>query len=138
MKRKTAFYAAMLIIGICCTAASFFFNDEEAKPIAGILIGVGLGFIGLSISNLIMKHMERKNPELEKQAKIDYNDERNTIIRNRAKAKAGDITQWLIMGIAYITILISAPLWVTLAVVIVFLFYNVLGLYLMNKYQKEM
>lgn len=138
MKRKSSFYVAMMIIGIFCIGASLFFNSAEEKPIAGILIGIGSGFIGLSISNLITKHIERKNPQLEKQAQIDYNDERNTIIRNRAKAKAGDITQWFIMGIAYITILISAPLWVTLVVVVVFLIYNALGLYLMNKYQKEM
>lgn len=138
MKRKTSFYVVILITGICCIIASLFFNGEEVKPIAGILIGIGFGFLGLSLSNLLMKHMERKNPELEKQAKIDFNDERNTIIRNRAKAKAGDITQWLIMGIAYMTIFILAPLWVTLAVVVVFLTYNIIGLYLMNKYQKEM
>ncbi|WP_058301763.1 hypothetical protein [Gorillibacterium timonense] len=138
MKRRSSFYVVMLIAGLCCIAASFFLHSEETKPLSGSLIGVGSGFIGLSISNLRMKQMERNNPELEKQAQIEFHDERNTLIRNRAKAKAGDITQWLIMGIAYVTILISAPLWVTLVVVLVFLFYNVLGLYLMNRFQKEM
>ncbi len=138
MKRSKSFYIVMLIIGVCCVVVSLFLNKEEVKSIAGVLIGIGTGTIGLCISGLWMNHIERKNPELEKQAQIDYNDERNTAIRNRAKAKAGDITQWLIMGIAYITILISAPLWVTLVIVIVFLIYNILGLYLMNKYQKEM
>lgn len=138
MLKKRSLYLVMLIIGICCIGASFIFNDATMKPVAGSLIGIGAGLMGISIANLIMKHMERKNPELEKQSQIDYNDERNTMIRNRAKAEAGDITQWLIMGVAYITILISAPLWVTLAVVIVFLIYHFIGIYLMNKYQKEM
>ncbi len=138
MKKKAAYYVVMLIFGICCIVASFFFNNEEVKPIAGILIGLGSGFIGLSISNLVMKHIERKDPQLAIHAQIDYYDERNTIIRNRAKAKAGDITQWLIMAIVYITIFISAPLWATLAVVVVFLIYNFIGLYLISKYQKEM
>ncbi|MNN71685.1 hypothetical protein D3C81_1876440 [compost metagenome] len=80
----------------------------------------------------------RRNPDIEKQAAIDYHDERNMIIRNQAKAKAGDLTQWLIMAIAYITILISAPLWVTLAVVIVFLIYHFMSSYLIFKYQKNM
>lgn len=138
MLKKRSFYFVMLIIGVGCIGTSFFFNDASTKPIAGSLIGIGAGFIGMSIANLIMKHMERKNPALEKQSLIDFNDERNISIRNRAKAEAGDITQWLIMGIAYITILISAPLWVTLSVVIVFLIYHFIGLYLTNKYQKEM
>lgn len=60
------------------------------------------------------------------------------MIRNKAKAKVGDIIQWLIMGIAYITIVIDAPLWVTLVVVGVFLLKNVLEVYFMNKFQKEL
>ena len=52
--------------------------------------------------------------------------------------KVADIIQWFIMGIAYITILISASLWVTLTVVGVFLLKYVLELYFMNKYQKEL
>lgn len=60
------------------------------------------------------------------------------MIRNKAKAKVGDIIQWLIMGIAYITIVIDAPLWVTLVVVGVFLLKNVLEVYFMNRFQKEL
>jgi len=42
------------------------------------------------------------------------------------------------MVIVYITIIISAPLWVTLVVVAVFLAYTIIAMYFMNKYQKEM
>ena len=69
---------------------------------------------------------------------IEFSDERNTMIRNKAKAKVGDIIQWLIMGIAYITIVIDAPLWVTLVVIGVFLLKNELEVYFMNKFQKEL
>ena len=138
MRKSRSFYVAVLIIGICCMAASFFFRDESVKSISGVLIGVGAGLVGMSVSGLGMKHTEHKHPEIKKQAEIDYKDERNIMIRNRAKARAGDITQWLIMVIAYITILVSAPLWVTLAVIAVFVVHNVIGLYLIGKYQREM
>ncbi|MDF2543134.1 MAG: hypothetical protein K0S47_2852 [Herbinix sp.] len=138
MKKNVFIYVVMLIAGISCIGAMFLLHGDSSKPIEGSLLGIGISFIGLSTTNLIKKYTEYKNPSLKKQVQIDYNDERNTIIRNRAKAKAGDITQWLIMGIAYITILISAPLWVTLVVVIVYLIYNITGLYLIDKYQKEM
>lgn len=138
MKKKKLFYVAVCILGICCITASFFFKGEDVKTVSGMLIGIGAGLVGMSLSNLIMKHLEQKNPEIKKQNEIEYNDERNTLIRNHAKAKAGAITQWLIMGIAYITIMIAAPIWVTLVVVAVFLTYNVICIYLMNKYQKEM
>ncbi|WP_042198639.1 hypothetical protein [Paenibacillus camerounensis] len=138
MRRSRAFYGILLFMGICAVAASFFFNNEEFKAVSGVLIGIGAGSAGVSISNLLMIRAARKNPELDKQARIDYNDERNTVIRNRAKAKAADITQWLIMAIAYVTILISAPLWVTLAVVVVFLIYHFMSHYLIVQYQKSM
>lgn len=138
MNSKSALYLGALFLGICLVIASFFFNGEEVKAIGGVLIGTGSGFVGLSISFIIGKHIQRKNPELEKQTRIENNDERNIFIRYRAKAKAGDITQWFIMGICYITILISAPVWVSLSVVGVFLIYNILSMYLMIKYQKEM
>ncbi|MGZ7443049.1 hypothetical protein [Paenibacillus sp. TH7-28] len=138
MKIKTSVYIVALIAGICCIAASFGFKSEEVKAVSGMLIGVGAGLIGMSVAQLYMKRYESKNPEFVKQTEIEISDERNTMIRHRAKAKAGDITQWLIMGIAYMTILISTPLWVTLAVVAVFLLHTAIGLYYMNKYQKEM
>lgn len=138
MKRSCLIYIVGLFMGICCLLASLFFKSDDVKSISGVLIGIGAGLFGVSASNLLLIHIERKNPAFEKQTKIEYSDERNTMIRHRAKAKAGDITQWLIMGIAYVTIIISAPLWVTFAVIAVFLAYNVLGIYLMSKYQKEM
>ncbi len=138
MNKKITLYLVLLFLGICLVIASFFFHGEEVKAIGGILIGTGSGFIGLSLSFIIGKHIEHKNPELEKQARIENNDERNILIRYRAKAKAGDITQWFIMVICYITILISAPVWVSLSVVGVFLLYNILSMYLMTKYQKKM
>jgi len=47
----------------------------------------------------------------------------------------GDIIQWFIMGIAYLTILIDAPLWVTLVVVGVFVLKNLLEIYYINKFK---
>ena len=83
-------------------------------------------------------HLEKTDPEIAKQNEIEYADERNTMIRNMAKAKAGDMIQWFIMGIAYITILTGTPLWVTLAVVGVFLLRYILELYFTGMYQKKM
>lgn len=92
----------------------------------------------MSISNLLMKRMERKYPERHRQTAIEYNDERNTFIRDKAKAKAAGITQWCVIGVAYITILTNAPLWVTLVTVGVFALHTVLVVYFTNRYQQEM
>ncbi|GMQ57744.1 hypothetical protein AN1V17_21390 [Vallitalea sediminicola] len=138
MLKKKLFYIVTLILGIILIGVSFFFKGEELKSISGMCMGIGSGLFGMSVANIFMKNLEQKNPEKMKLNEIEFKDERNTMIRYRAKAKAGDISQWFIMGIAYLTIIINAPLWVTLATVCVFLLYNVIGVYLMAKYQKEM
>lgn len=128
----------MFLSGILLIGANFLFREESMKAVSGVLIGVGASLIGLSVGGLFTRRFEKKNPEIAEQNEIELKDERNMMIRSRAKAKAADITQWFIMGIAYLTILISAPLWVTLAVVAVFLLYNILNVYFMIKYQKMM
>lgn len=138
MNGRKSTYVALLVLGICCVGASFFFLEEDVKGIGGILIGIGAGLVSMSASHLWMRHFMKKHPERVRQTQIDYNDERNMLIRQRAKARAGDITQWLTMAFAFVTILISAPLWITLAVVAIFVFYTVIGFYYMARYQKEM
>ena len=122
MLKKKSFYIMTLIIGIVLFCSSFLLRGEELKTISGILIGIGAGLIGMSIVNLWMKGFEEKNPELVKENEIEFKDERNVMIRYRAKAKAGDIIQWFIMGIT----------------VGGFVLYHIICLYYMNKYQKEM
>lgn len=138
MIRRKSTYVALLLLGICCVAASFLFPGENLKIFSGIFIGVGSGLVGLSLANLWMRHYMDKHPERERQDHIDYNDERSILIRQRAKAKAGDITHWLILALANLLILTSAPLWVSLTALAVFLSYTVIGFYYMARYQKEM
>lgn len=138
MLKKTSFYICTLICGILLASSSFIFKAMLSKPLEGVLIGIGAGLFGMSISNLITKSIEKKNPEVMKQNEIELKDERNTMIRNKAKAHAGDIIQWFIIGIAYLLILSDASLWLTLAATMVYLLYHILGIYFMGKYQKEM
>lgn len=140
MLKKKSYYMILLLAGIVLVAVALILRmyPNIPKSVGGVCIGVGAGLFGMSISNLYMKRLEEKEPEIMKKQEIEYSDERNTAIRNRAKAKAGDIIQWFIMGIAYVTILINASMWVTLVVVGVFLLKYILEAYFMNKYQKEM
>ncbi|TAH73805.1 MAG: hypothetical protein EWM47_02410 [Anaerolineaceae bacterium] len=137
MIKNKSFYIVTMAIGVTLIVLSVFLRGEELKVFSGLSIGIGAGLLGMSIVHLIMKRYEEKNPELARQINIDTIDERNIIIQNRAKAKAGDITMWLIILIAIITIIIRAPLWFTLLVIAIFLLYNIFIVYFMNKYQKE-
>lgn len=96
MLKKTSFYMTTLVIGMILLASSFAFRSEALKSVNGICLGIGMGLIGMSIANLWMKRYEKKNPDIAKQNKVEFNDERNKLIRYKARAKAGEILQWCI------------------------------------------
>lgn len=92
----------------------------------------------IKMDYVFMKHFQQKHPEIKKQYEIDFNDERNKIIQNRAKARAADIIQWFIIGLAYVIILFDYPLWLFGITVGIFLLYYLISIYFAVKYQKEM
>lgn len=138
MSKKIIKIVIPFILGVIMVVCALLLNNEIQKSISGVLIGIGASLFGLGINNYVTNRIEKKNPEIVKNKKISMNDERNITIKNRAKAKASDITAWLFMAIAYLTILIDAPMWLTLVVVLVFVIHNSLIVYFTGKYEKEM
>ncbi|MEL7568535.1 MAG: hypothetical protein AAGU27_27205 [Dehalobacterium sp.] len=137
MLKKTSFYVLILLLGIGLIGTSFLFWAED-KNISAVLIGIGVSLFGSSLFYLFTKHFQQKHPEIKKQIEIDFNDERNKIIQNRAKAKSADIIQWFIIGLAYVMLLFDYPLWLFGITVGIFLLYYLISIYFAVKYQKEM
>ena len=135
MQKKSTFYITALIISVIMIILSQF---VELNSHSGILLGTGAGVIGASIAKLYSINLEKKNPDMIKENEIELQDERNVLIRQRAKAKSADITQWLIMIIAYLEIFVNAPLWIILLTVGIFVLYNIIQIYYINKFNKEM
>ena len=138
MSRKRVINIVLLVVGVLGAAAGFILDTAVAKQVSGLLIGVGAGLVGMSLSNLLMLRMEHKNPALTKQAEIERRDERNRMLRGRAKAAAGEVLRWTVICTAYIAILLDAPLWVTLAIVGLFLLHSIVYICMLSKYQKEL
>ena len=138
MKKSGTGFLLLIILGVAVAVTRLLPDGILPKQVAGVMLGIGAGLAGMSLSNYLVWNTERKNPAMMKQAEIERRDERNEVIRSRAKAKAGDITKWVVMALAYVSIVLSAPLWVTLVIVGVFLFYEFTCLYFYGKYQKEM
>ncbi len=137
--KKKLFYLCLVVLGLALAVFGvFFFRGEEVRNIGGVCLGIGAGIFGAAVSKLFMLNFYEKHPKEYKQESVESADERNIMIRNKAKAKSADIVQWFIMGIAYICILIKAPLWLTLCIISVFLLKNMIEMFLMNKYAKEM
>ena len=135
MQKKSMFYIMAITISVLMIILSQF---VELNSHSGILLGTGAGVIGASIAKLYFISLEKKNPDMIKENEIELQDERNVLIRQRAKAKSADITQWLIMIIAYLEIFVNAPLWIILLTVGIFVLYNIIQIYYINKFNKEM
>ena len=135
MQKKSMFYISGIIISVIMIILSQF---VELNSHSGILLGTGAGVIGASIAKLYFISLEKKNPDMIKENEIELKDERNILILQRAKAKSADITQWLIMIIAYLEIFVNAPLWIILLTVGIFVLYNIIQIYYINKFNKEM
>lgn len=135
MQKKSTFYVMAITISVIMIILSQF---VELNSHSGILLGTGAGVIGASIAKLYSINLEKKNPDMIKENEIELQDERNVLIRQRAKAKSADIIQWLIMLIAYLEIFVNAPLWIILLTISVFVLYNIIQAYYINKFNKEM
>ena len=135
MQKKSTFYIMAITISVIMIILSQF---VELNSHSGILLGTGAGVSGASIAKLYSINLEKKNPDMIKENEIELQDERNVLIRQRAKAKSADITQWLIMIIAYLEIFVNAPLWIILLTVGIFVLYNIIQIYYINKFNNEM
>jgi hypothetical protein len=140
MLRKKSFYMTIVVAGICLFGGSILLNFLFVAPklVSGLGVGIGAALIGVGLPKLIMKRCETAQPEMMKLNQIELNDERNTMIRDKSKAKTADIIQWVIMGLGYIAIVIEAPQWVIFAAVGVYLLKNILEMIFNIRYQKEL
>ena len=135
MQKKSTFYITALSISIIMIIGSLF---VDLNSLSGLLLGTGAGVFGANIAKLYFINLEKKNPDIAKENEIELQDERNILILQRAKAKSADIIQWLIMLIAYLEIFVNAPLWIILLTISVFVLYNIIQAYYINKFNKEM
>ena len=160
--KKSVLYGLFLLCGIALMALSLVLEGRISDSVGGTMMGVGAGALGYCGSNLLddikaqfpvelaearkivsarneyVAAAKREAEDIRKRAEIEAKDERNVAIRRRAQAVSGEVLQWAVMGAAFVSIGLDAPLWVTLAAVGVFLAKCVLELWLMVRYQREM
>lgn len=137
-EKKSLIYLAAGILGILLIVLAIALNGRVPDTVSGPLIGVGAGLAGMGISMWRLILWEKKDPVRWKQNEIESKDERNVIIRFRAKAVAGEVLQWTVIAAAWAAVFLDVPLWIILAAVGLFLFKIILEICLTARYQKEM
>ena len=97
MKRTTLAYCLVMVLGVALVAMGLLDIRAQFLPTAAseILAPLGGLAIGLGIANLIGQSMIQSDPVLRQREKA-RNDERNTAIRYRAEAWAGNVTTVLL------------------------------------------
>lgn len=117
-------------------------NFREAEGILQalpyILIGIGAGILGQNLGTVFNIIAAKKDPQLAKRKEIEEKDERNIIIRNKAKAKAYDL-MIMVFGTLMLALgMLEANWTIIIALVVSYLFVAAANVYYLNKFNKEM
>ena len=137
-KEKKTLFILGLIAGLIVQFIGIYTGAEHLKMISGVCIGIGCVLFSLSINRLYRLSYEKEFPEAVRQEKIEQQDERNVQIRNRAKARTSDVSRWVIIGIGWLNFLLNGSLWITLALIGVFVLIYLMDWCYMDRYQREM
>ena len=126
----------LVIVGLLLTL--FIKSGDIMSRTSNLIFSLGCGLIGAGLGGLYKIRRIEKIPGKSKQMEIEYKDERNELIRDKANAKAGDISNWFVLLIAYICIIMGYPTWLVFLILGVFLLKYVLWIIFMKKYNKEL
>lgn len=138
MKGKKTLYIALIVAGLCLAGASLILGEAIPNSLGGTLMGSGSGLVAIGVTQLLMLHLDTKDPAQARRKEIEVNDERNVAIRRRAKALSGDVLQWAVIVAAWVSLGFDAPPWITLAMIAVFVLKSALEVCLVVRYQREM
>lgn len=114
MKRTTLAYCLVMVLGVALVAVSLLDIRAQFLPtaVSEILAPLGGLAIGLGIAGLIGQSMIQSDPVLQQREKA-RNDERNTAIRYRAEAWAGNVTTVLLALGGAVSSYLDVPEWIT-------------------------
>ncbi|WP_295760956.1 hypothetical protein [uncultured Oscillibacter sp.] len=138
MKKKKTLYVGFIVVGLFLAAASLLLRGTVPDSAGSTLMGSGSGMAAIGLTQLLMLHLDQKDPAQARKKEIEETDERNVAIRRRAKALSGDVLQWAVIAAAWVSLGFDAPLWVTLAAIVTFVAKSALEVYLVVRYQREM
>ena len=136
---KKALFIGLLVLGIALVCVGFFVLEGKAvKTYYGGCIGVGSGLFGLSLANLIMIRIKKKNPQITRIIDVEAKDERTMRINDMARAKAFAIMQILYAVLVIVLSLMGERLLIILLVWGVFMLSWAFYFMYFAKYAREM
>jgi hypothetical protein len=143
-ERKAGRYVFLCVIGLILfgggLAATKLLPEGEGilKELPYLCVGVGAGLFGGNLGAAIAVRAMQKNPKLAKQQEIEERDERNQMIRVKAKAKAYDLMIYAYAAVLLAFSLARVEMYIILTLVAMYLMVVFTNVYYLTKYHKEM
>lgn len=138
-KKKKLLLILGIIAGLFLQFISIYYSStKDLRMASGIGIAIAALLFSACFNKLSRMSREKEFSEAVRQEEIEFHDERNTQIRNRAKARTSDISRWIVIALAYANFLVRGAVWMTLALIGVFILMYILDFCYTEKYQNEM
>ena len=108
------------------------------KTLPYICVGLGSGIFGGNIGTALKNRAMLKDPQAAKYVEIEQKDERNQAVNHRSKARVYDLMIYVYAAVILSFALMQVNMYVTLVLVVIYLFFVFANVYYLNKYNKEM
>ncbi|MEG0277024.1 MAG: hypothetical protein RR630_08335 [Coprobacillus sp.] len=141
MKSKKYIAIIALCIGLVTLLINVIFDSflpeifEKSASLRWVFIGIGAGLIGAAASILLSKKMYKDNPQLEKQARINENDERYIQVRKTAAYYMWFVTTFVLaaMSLVFVILNLYIAVWMVLGALAIHIVLYFVFLFRLNK-----
>lgn len=134
-KLMVVFGVTILLVGVIILLVGP--SNSTSHRISNLCTALGVGSICGGLGGWYgIKRLE-KDPNKLKHIEVERKDERNKFIRYKAKARAGEISNWMVLLIAYACIVMDCSLWIIYSLIGVFILKYVFQIILSNHYFKK-
>ena len=114
MYKKTKLNYVILLIGILTIISGFYIISKNILDSCyiGIIFGLGAGMVGVGTINTFQNLWYKKNPQMEKLIRNNFNDERNKLLYYKTSAKINKINMFVLSIIVVIASIFKLPPWI--------------------------
>lgn len=107
------------------------------KTLPYLCIGIGCGLFGHGLGGIISLYCIKKDPNLEKQIRIEKDDERNIMLMNIAKSKAFDMMIYVFGALILTYAIMGISFMILIPFIICYLFVEFYSIYYLIKIDKK-
>ena len=110
---KKKLYVILLAVSLGFVAVAFLLRNAGLPyRVNAALSGMATTLSCVSLPRLLSLWSESTSPSEARRNRIEASDERNAALRNRAGALSGNLLQWSLLALLWLSVGLNAPLWV--------------------------